>query len=293
VRQSSLFDAFARIADPEHDTAQHPIIAETTPEFSARVLLAEDNIVNQRLAVSMLEKLGCQVDVVANGAEAVTMFRKLPYDAVLMDCQMPEMDGFEATGEIRKNQSTIGAPVPIIAMTANAMTGDREQCLAAGMDAYLSKPVNFNDLAQTLGRWLRQTPPGAKSSAARPRTEIVSRHILDKNILREIRADLGDSDPTLIENLITDFQNLLPPGAEQLLAALKEGHLENARQAAHKYKGSCRIIGALALANTCERIERATDKQDLEKARQWGEVFQKEVQDTLEAVRALDGGKKL
>ncbi len=125
------------------------------PVFSARVLIVEDNAVNQMVAARLLEKLGCRVDVAANGREAVEMVGLLPYDAIFMDCQMPEMDGFEATQEIRRREGS-SFHHPIIAMTANAMLGDRERCLDAGMDDYVSKPIRKADLTETLERHLPQ-----------------------------------------------------------------------------------------------------------------------------------------
>jgi signal transduction histidine kinase/CheY-like chemotaxis protein len=121
------------------------------PIFRARVLIAEDNAVNQMVAARLLEKLGCRVDVAANGREAVEMIALLPYDAIFMDCQMPEMDGFEATQEIRRREGS-SVHHPIIAMTANAMQGDRERCLNAGMDDYVSKPIRRADLREALER---------------------------------------------------------------------------------------------------------------------------------------------
>ncbi|NUN96702.1 MAG: response regulator, partial [Candidatus Omnitrophica bacterium] len=118
-----------------------------------RVLLAEDNVVNQKVGVRMLEKIGCRVDVAANGKEAVEMAERFPYDLIFMDCQMPEMDGYKASQTIRAKQQT-GHRVPIVAMTANAMQGDREKCLAAGMDDYVSKPVSLETLQATLNRWV-------------------------------------------------------------------------------------------------------------------------------------------
>ena len=126
-----------------------------SPTFpGVRILVAEDNVVNQKVAVRMLEKMDCRVDVVANGAEAIAAVRQMPYDLVFMDCQMPDMDGFEATRRIRAIPGRIGR-VPIIALTANAMTGDRERCLEAGMDDYLSKPVQAPSLAAALHQWAR------------------------------------------------------------------------------------------------------------------------------------------
>ncbi len=118
-----------------------------------RILLAEDNIVNQKVAVGMLQKLGCRVDVAANGQEAVDMWAKLPYDVVFMDCQMPELDGYAATGMIREQEGSAGR-TPIVAMTANVMEGDKELCLTAGMDDYISKPVSVKALTQALERWV-------------------------------------------------------------------------------------------------------------------------------------------
>ena len=124
-----------------------------------RVLLAEDNAINQKVAVRMLEKLGYRIDVAADGEEAVDLWRHFDYAAVVMDCQMPRLDGLEASRRIRDLEREQGRPrTPIIAMTANAMHQDRSDCLAAGMDDYLAKPVRQDDLAATLGRWLPAEP---------------------------------------------------------------------------------------------------------------------------------------
>ena len=120
-----------------------------------RALVAEDNVVNQKVAARFLERFGCRVDIAASGKEAVEMAGKFPYDVVFVDFQMPEMDGYEATALIRKREAAAGWRTPIIAMTANAMQGDREKCLAAGMDDYISKPVQRENLLRLLEQWLR------------------------------------------------------------------------------------------------------------------------------------------
>ena len=121
---------------------------------SIRILLAEDNIINQKVAQSILGKLGCKADVVANGLEAVRALELIDYDIVLMDCQMPEMDGYQATAMIRNPDSKVlNHKVTIIAMTANAMKGDKEHCIEAGMNDYLSKPVKKDELAELLVKW--------------------------------------------------------------------------------------------------------------------------------------------
>ncbi|MFN8586896.1 MAG: response regulator [Candidatus Eisenbacteria bacterium] len=131
-----------------------------------RVLVAEDNAINQKVAVRMLTKLGCRVDVGANGREAVDLWRQLPYDVVFMDCQMPEMDGFEATREIRRLEKPDGRRTPIVALTANAMAGDRDRCLEAGMDDFVSKPVDEARLREALARWTGAGDSSREAEAA-------------------------------------------------------------------------------------------------------------------------------
>jgi CheY-like chemotaxis protein len=132
-----------------------------------RVLVADDNAVNQRVAVRMLERLGLRTDVAGNGLEAVRMLKTLPYDGVFMDCQMPEMDGYTATREIRRTEKP-GEHIVIIAMTAEALGGAREQCLSAGMDDYIAKPVTFRELSRAIEKWLQPGTPGAASTESAP-----------------------------------------------------------------------------------------------------------------------------
>jgi CheY-like chemotaxis protein len=182
ARSSQLLNALMTVWDNQKRAPSAPFVTRhslaqgratifsderTQPIFRARVLVVEDNAVNQMVAARLLEKLGCRVDVAANGREAVEMVGLLPYDAIFMDCQMPEMDGFEATQEIRSREGS-SVHCPIIAMTANAMQGDRERCLDAGMDDYVSKPIRKADLTEALERHL---PKNVKPIEARAELE--------------------------------------------------------------------------------------------------------------------------
>src|SRR6185369_14002076 len=142
-------------------------VARAPAGSRGRVLVADDNPANQRVAVWMLEDLGFRADAVANGMEALDVLRRIPYDAVLLDCHMPEMDGFATVIEIRRRERESGAaPLPVIAITADALQSDRQRCIAAGMNDFIVKPVRLNDLATTLDRWLPRVEPERAATPA-------------------------------------------------------------------------------------------------------------------------------
>jgi CheY-like chemotaxis protein len=162
IKQSDLLDAVLAVLRPlQTATAARPAARPAggpAPRSGLRILLAEDNVVNQRVAVRMLEKQAHSVRVVGNGREAVAAAAEEAFDLVLMDVQMPEMSGFEATERIRADEAVRGGHVPIIAMTAHAMKGDRERCLEAGMDGYVSKPVQARELHAAIAEALGPVP---------------------------------------------------------------------------------------------------------------------------------------
>src|SRR5205085_6177582 len=171
-----------------------PYGAQRQDQGRGRVLVVEDNATNQQVAVRMLEKRGYRADAVANGREAVDALAHIPYDLVLMDCQMPEMDGYAATAAIRRReraQGTAARRTPIIAMTAHALEGDAEKCLVAGMDDYIPKPVTVQRLEAVLTHWCSQTGPGAPEEAVDARALAALRDLQDEgrpDLLAELIA---------------------------------------------------------------------------------------------------------
>ncbi|MBA2381090.1 MAG: response regulator [Chloroflexi bacterium] len=178
---------------PARSLVTRHTLTEGRAHTQARILLAEDNLVNQRIAVKMLERMGCRVDVASNGLLALEALGAIPYDLVLMDCQMPEMDGFAATRAIRLREGD-GRRTPIVAMTANALAGDRERCLDAGMDGYLAKPVRPDDLAAEVSRWLPVADGRDDSVEERPDEAPTATPILVEAATRDPDA-LGDAGP--------------------------------------------------------------------------------------------------
>ncbi|MCC7495480.1 MAG: response regulator [Fimbriimonadaceae bacterium] len=216
----------------------------TVPE-GLRVLLAEDNPVNRKVATLLLERLGCTVGHAANGHEAVAQAAD-GWDLVLMDCQMPDLDGFEATAAIRASEQ--GRRLPIIALTANAMAGDRERCLAAGMDDYLSKPMKSDDLARMLQQWA----PGGQAAPAPPAPPARELPVLD---LDTLAANLGDREAAIevVELFLSELSGELA-AARQALAA---GDHHVLAQRAHSLKGAAANVAAPALAELARQLEQA------------------------------------
>jgi len=271
IRQSQLRDRLALAAglvDNEALSAtRSPSTEAASPESrhgKTRVLLAEDNVTNQLVALKILEKYGYRVDAVADGKEVLDALSRLPYDLVLMDCQMPEMDGFEATRAIRKKEGT-GKHLPVIAMTASALQGDREKCLEAGMDDYLSKPVEPAKLAEMVERWLIDTEEGLEvleMDTTDAHTE--SLPVFDRAGF--IARAMDDMD--LARLLITTFLADMPAQIASLSAALAAGEVKLAERQAHRIRGAAANMGAEAFRETANLLEEAGRTGNLEGMRQ-------------------------
>ncbi|WP_343731426.1 response regulator [Duganella sp.] len=223
------------------------------PRKRRKVLLAEDNPVNVEVASAMLEGLGLDVSRASNGEEALHSVQADDFDLILMDCQMPVMDGFAATSEIRRHEQQRGRArsMPIIAITANALQGDRESCLAAGMDDYLSKPFTQQALGQTLSRWIslpRTAPAPAEAPSAQDDT--INRQALDN--IRALSPANGDA---LLERVLQAFLRDTPQHLHTIQQAISAGDAGQLRKAAHSLKSSSANVGADALARHSKELE--------------------------------------
>ncbi len=231
---------------------------------NTRILLAEDNDTNQKVALSIFRKLGYDADLASNGAEAVQALTEMSYDLVLMDCQMPVMDGFEATAAIRAADSNVkNRNVPIIAMTAHALMGDRERCLVAGMDDYIPKPVTPDSLSDVVERWLAQIENrnAAPACAPGPATAEPEEPVFDRAGL--VNRLMDDEDMAL--DVIESFLDDIPSQIENLRGCIENQDGEGTMRQAHTIKGVAANVGGNALSAVAARMETAAIEGDLQK----------------------------
>jgi len=258
VKQSELFDAIMLALGVT--AAEEELISTAVPQprpfGPLQILLAEDSLVNQKLAVALLERHGHTVVVANNGREAVAALESRPFDLVLMDVQMPEMDGLEATEAIRAREKRTGDHVPVIAMTAHALKGDRERCLEAGMDDYVSKPIHAAQLLDTMERVLGAHPRAPALPPGPPPSEPVA---LDwDHALRALEGDEG-----LLAIVVSTAQEEIPRLMAALGKAVAGGDAAATRLAAHTLQGAIRHFGASAVfAHACV-LERMGCEGDL------------------------------
>jgi CheY-like chemotaxis protein/HPt (histidine-containing phosphotransfer) domain-containing protein len=257
---------------------------------TGRVLIAEDNAANRKLALAMLHRLGYSADAAASGLEAIEAVHKLRYDAVLMDCRMPEMDGFQATAEIRRRE-TSPPRIPIIAMTADAMEGDRQRCLDAGMDDYLSKPVSFESLAAVLDRWLSPADPrpNPTSPAALSTTEgrrVGSEEPLDPAIIAGLRRLGKGRGEQWMPQLISEFLRDAGSNLDRLRLAVEQEDLRTIADRSHALAGSVATFGARGMGQLCRRLKTLGSQGNLEAARETMAEIEAEFDRVLVALRA-------
>jgi CheY-like chemotaxis protein/HPt (histidine-containing phosphotransfer) domain-containing protein len=244
--------------EPSSPSAK-PDTKETGPVSHKLILLAEDNVVNQKVAVRQLQKLGYRADAVANGREAVEALARIPYDLVLMDCQMPEMDGYAATAEIRLREGE-ARHTPIVAMTAHALEGDRAKCLAAGMDDYVSKPVRPEELAAVLERLLADAaaacvePPAAMPEESSPPVD-----------LKRLHQAMGD-DPEELADILGVYLEQMSESLGRLSAAVAAGDADEVELIAHNCVGVSANCGMSAVVGPLRELERLACENQLAEA---------------------------
>ena len=258
ARQSLLYNAVVNAAAEGERPSVAPQPARdavgSDMPAGAPILVVEDNAINQAVAEGLLTRRGHRVDVAHNGREGVDAVFAADYAAVFMDCQMPEMDGYEATAEIRRREGA-GPHVPIIAMTAHSLKGDRERCLAAGMDDYLPKPLQGDALDAALARWLPSANGGRDGA-------------IDLETLDRLHSELDGFDrPKALESILRQFLETMPRGVAATKAAVDRGDPDGVRQEAHHLKGASATFGAARLAKVCEQLEHAGRAGDLQRAR--------------------------
>jgi two-component system sensor histidine kinase/response regulator len=305
VKQSQLFDTIITVLSREKSKVKEipiPIVIRHTVEDqkrrAVRILLAEDNPMNQKFAVTLLKKAGYSVDAVGNGRMAIEALKRTAYDLVLMDVQMPEMNGFEATQIIRKREGE-GKHTPIIAITAHAMKGDRERCLQAGMDDYVSKPIEPQELFDTIERWTKSrgskkalSPSNFSPSALKgdkdtpicgePACSEPFNFVQDKRS-RTAEPTCGEyaesidletalrrfgGDKEFFKEMLEEFFNYAPKQLEKLVEAIETGDAKMVEREAHSIKGAAGNLGAKTFADLALQLEILGRTKDLAKAKE-------------------------
>jgi signal transduction histidine kinase/CheY-like chemotaxis protein/HPt (histidine-containing phosphotransfer) domain-containing protein len=274
----------ARKASDEADS-------ERKPALEGRILLVEDNPVNQRVAAAMLQDIGCDVDAALDGREALSMLERNAYDAVLMDCQMPVLDGYETTAALRRLEAERGAesPIPVIALTANAVEGDRERCLAAGMNDYVSKPFKKEQLRDIVEHWLSggavAPASGAPASRGELQAEWGTEAALDRRALDMIREIESPECPNLLGDLVRTYRQSSRELLEELGASIRDGDAERMARAAYALKSSSANLGAGVLASLSLQLERLGRAGELSGAK---DLFARLTDEHPRVLRALE-----
>ena len=274
IKQSHLYDCLVSVVSKEGDgftAPAQPIITKHSiaeeKKHNVRILLAEDNLINQKVAIRIIESMGFHIEAANNGQEAVEMLEKKKYDLVLMDVQMPVMDGFKATQAIRTSE-TIDNSIPIVAMTAHAMKGDRERCLDAGMDDYVPKPINQGELRKAIDRQLSEMPKSkpepdeAVSTEDQPMDNDIDHKAFFNHA--ELSERLG-GDEEVVEEVVEFFLQEIPLQMDELRKALDECDFYQMQDLAHGMKGSCLNVAAGSMGKAALEIETLIKENELDK----------------------------
>jgi len=290
VRQSQLYEEIQAVIAGERSVA--PRVRAPQPAGTPRrgtipaILVVEDTLINQAVAAHMLERCGFEAQVAENGRKALEALSKRTYAAVLMDCQMPELDGYETTREIRRLEQG-GWRMPIIAMTANAMQGERERCLAAGMDDYLTKPLRQRTLKDTLARWVAQAP-ATSSDPDRADPADGVRHgdrgdlpVLDDAVI----ADLENLDGAVLAGLVALYLDEAAGRLSELAGAVDRGDMPMVAQMAHTLRGNSSTLGAAHVARVTAELETTANAGDLSSAAGLLDTLRGALEDTSTAFR--------
>jgi PAS domain S-box-containing protein len=272
IREAQLYDGLIAVMKVPPGVVTAPslvtrhTVAEAQAQADLRILVAEDDIINQKVAARLFERLGYRVDVVATGLEAVDALRRADYGVVFMDCQMPHMDGFQATMAIRTSEAG-RRHTPIVAMTANTLQGDRERCLAAGMDDYLSKPMTRDAVTGVLERLLPRPTDGTLSNDTRAPAPTPS---MDWLIFNELRELAGAEAPDFLATLVGHFLHDAPASLAGMERALEARDFVELVRLAHRLKGSAGHLGALRMTHCCDQIQAmAKEAQTAEACAHW------------------------
>ena len=275
IRQTHLFDTLnalmaprlEAVAAPSQRSSMEREIKSTVPpnvRARTRILLVEDDLVSRQVEMRMIERIGYKADYASNGRLALERLAERDFDLILMDCQMPEVDGYSAAREIRRREGT-GSHTPIIGVTALALPGDREECRRAGMDDYISKPMILEDLAAMIDKWVEMAgEPGKLPPTRQPAplietadttSQAAQASVLDESVLANLRDYQNPGEPDFLTELIRTFSEDLTSRLAQISSGLRTGDTKRVCEAAHALKGASAELGAKRMREICERLE--------------------------------------
>ena len=307
IRPSELFNSLAAVASGPLSRGAAPFYVSHNARghkvcFDARILVAEDNPVNQEVATGILENMGCRVVTAPNGAVAVRLLAQEKFDLVLMDCEMPELDGFGATKRIRQREESIRKgggkmePVPVVALTAHALADVRRQCLEAGMNDFLTKPFDEAQMAEALHHWVghlrRSSPAGERAGAARLSLETSAapeNSPIDMAALDNVSAFNGAAGAALFKRLVARFASIAPNHAVAMREKFEAGEAEDLWRIAHSLKSSAAALGALTLANRAGEIEQVAREQGIHAVRPLLAALDGELAAALKSLLTMTG----